>query len=103
MAAPMGQGRWEPILEPIDWSGIAFVILFGKTDDYERNKGGGGGLQPRGDFSVSFIVVAFQKKCSEDERHEGKTQRRELSEKNQWIERKRGCKYLRNKKGWMCI
>lgn len=40
MAAPMGQGRWEPILEPIDWSGIAFVILFGKTDDYERNKGG---------------------------------------------------------------
>lgn len=74
MAAPMGQGRWEPILEPIDWSGIAFVILFGKTDDYERNKGGGGrgGLQPRCDFSVSFIVVAFQKKCSEYERHEGK-------------------------------
>lgn len=38
MAAPMGQGGWEPILEPIDWSGIAFVILFGKTDDYEGKR-----------------------------------------------------------------
>lgn len=34
MAAPMGQGGVEPILEPIDYCGIAFVILFGKTDDY---------------------------------------------------------------------
>lgn len=38
MAAPMGQGGWEPILEPIDWYGIGFVILFGKIDDYEGKK-----------------------------------------------------------------
>lgn len=40
-----------------------------------ETKGGTGGLQPRCDFSVSFIVVAFQKKCSEDERDEGKKHR----------------------------
>lgn len=57
MAAPMGQGRWEPILEPIDWSGIAFVILFGKTDDYERNKGGGGGAYSLGVIFLFLLLL----------------------------------------------
>lgn len=57
MAAPMGQGRWEPILEPIDWSGIAFVILFGKTDDYERNKGGGGRAYSLGVIFLFLLLL----------------------------------------------
>lgn len=38
MAAPVGQAGWEPIPKSIDWCGIAFVILFGKTDDCEEKK-----------------------------------------------------------------
>lgn len=76
MAAPMGQGRWEPILEPIDCCGIAFVILFGKTDDCEGNKNGvkkkekKRTYQEGGIFLFLWLFYFYKEKRSKDQRGE---------------------------------